>query len=167
METVVLDFSMNASIIHSLSDIDIREKLLKTNIQLSPEFVDIVRKVITIYPIGFVNIEKCALEIVQDGKINTKDIPHFIVIIENIYNIIYCLKETNMDAIKSADITRNALKLVFHLLILEGKIKIKPEEVPKVLNECDFLIDACIGIIFPNTLKKRKCWFSLCRLCRC
>ena len=103
-------------------------------------------------------MEKATIQIIKDGKIDSKDIPNLIVVIQRIYQFIYSLKNTKFDAKKRADITATSLKYLLHLLVLERKIKIDEEKQEEFFTQTDALIDSCIGLLsFPKSLKTKGC----------
>jgi hypothetical protein len=103
------------------------------------------------------DIEKATIQIIKDSKIDSKDIPNLIVVIQRIYQFIYSLKNVKFDAKKRADITGTSLKYILHLLVLERKIKIDEEKQEEFFTQTDALIDSCIGLLsFPYWFIKFK-----------
>jgi hypothetical protein len=142
----------------SLTSLIIRHKLLETKIDLTPEFIDIIKKIISFSPDCFNDIEKAVSEIVKDGKIDSKDIPQFMIVVQKIYQLIYSLKDVKLDAKKRSEITCSVIKFVVHLLVLERKIIIDQDKESQFLTDCDILIDACIGLLsFPKAIKTKGC----------
>ena len=142
----------------SLTSLIIRDKLMKTQVNLSPELIDIVKKILSASPDCFNDIEKAVNEIIKDGKIDSKDIPQFIIVVQNIYQIIYSIKDAKLDAKKRSEFTANVLKFIVHLLVIERKIQVEEEKEAQFLTDCDALIDACIGLLsFPKSIKTKGC----------
>jgi len=143
----------------SLTSQTIRDKLMKTQVNLTPELIEIIKKILSVTPDCFNDIEKAVNEIVKDGKIDSKDIPQFSVVVQRIYKIIYSLKDAKFDSKKRSEFTTSVLKFIIHLLVLEGKIKIEEDKQAQFLTECDALIDACIGLLsFTKSIKTKGCF---------
>jgi hypothetical protein len=153
-----LEHSFISIIEQSLTSLIIRDKLMKTQVNLSPEFIELIKQILSASPDCFNDIEKAVGEIIKDGKIDSKDIPLFIVVVQKMYQIIYSLKAVKIDAKKRSEITCSVLKYIVHLLILERKILIDEDKEAQFLTDCDALIDACIGLLsFPKAIKTKGC----------
>jgi hypothetical protein len=132
--------------------------LMKTEIKLTPELVEIIKNIISQTPNTLLDIEKAVAEIVKDGKINTKDIPQLIIIVQRLYQVIYNLKDKKIDSKKRSEFTATALKFIIQILVLNKKIKIDEDKQVEFLKECEILIDSCIGLLsFPKSLKTKGC----------
>jgi len=130
----------------------------KISIPLTPEVTSIINNIISLTPNTLTDIEKAAIEIIKDGKIDSKDIPNLIIVIQSLYQFIYSLKNVKFDAKKRADVTSSSLKYILHLLVLEKKIKIDEERQAEFLTQMDALIDSCIGLLsYSKSLKTKGC----------
>ena len=130
----------------------------KISIPLTPEVTSIINNIISLTPNTLTDIEKAAIEIIKDGKIDSKDIPNLIIVIQSLYQFIYSLKNIKFDAKKRADVTSSSLKYILHLLVLEKKIKIDEEKQAEFLTQMDALIDSCIGLLsYSKSLKTKGC----------
>ena len=152
---VVLEISEKTLLIlvnESLSSEEIKNKL---SIKLTSQDISFISKIISLTPDALNDVEKALNDIIKDGKIDSKDIPQFIVIIQRIYQIIYNFK---LDSKKCMEMTSTILKYIVHLLVLERKIKVNNEQQPEFLKESDALIDACVGLLsFPKSIKIKGC----------
>jgi hypothetical protein len=152
---VILEISEKTLLIllnESLSSEEIKNKL---SIKLTSQDISFISKIISLTPDALNDVEKAFNDIIKDGKIDSKDIPQFIVIIQRIYQIIYNFK---LDSKKCMEMTSTILKYIVHLLVLERKIKVNNEQQPEFLKESDALIDACIGLLsFPKSIKIKSC----------
>lgn len=145
-------------ITNSLTSSSMKDKLIKTHLELSPELIFVFTKIISVTPDFFNEIEKNVIEIVKDEKINSKDIPQFIIIVQKIYENIYNLKNIKYDSKKRIEIAKQILKFVIHLLVVEEVIKIEKDNQDSFLSDCDILIDACIGLLsFAKSIKINGC----------
>lgn len=130
----------------------------KISIPLTPEVTSIINNIISLTPNTLTDIEKAAIEIIKDGKIDSKDIPSLIIVIKSLYQFIYSLKNVKFDTKKRADVTSSSLKYILHLLVLERKIKIDEEKQAEFLTQMDALIDSCIGLLsYSKSLKINGC----------
>jgi hypothetical protein len=132
----------------------------KVTITLTPEIISIIDNIITLTPNILTDIEKTAIEIIKDGKIDSKDIPNLIVVVQQIYQFIYSLKSIKLDAKKRAHITAEILKYIIHLLVLERKIKFDedPAKIFEFYAQINALIDSCISLLsYSKSLKTKGC----------
>jgi hypothetical protein len=136
------------------------ENMKKKNfIALTPEISSVIKNIISLSPDTLTDIEKAMIETIKDGKIDTKDIPNVIVIIQQIYQFIYSLKNTKFDAKKRADITSTILKYILHILVLERKIKIDEDKQSEFVIQMYYLIDSCVGLLsYSKSLKTKRCF---------
>ena len=131
----------------------------KIAIPITPEVISIINSIISLTPNTLTDIEKAAIEIIKDGKIDSKDIPNLIIVIQSLYQFIYSLKNTKFDAKKRADVTSSSLKYIFHLLVLERKIKIDEDKQSEFFTQMDALIDSCISLLsYSKNLKTKGCF---------
>ena len=134
----------------------------KISIQLTPEVTSVINNIISLTPNTLTDIEKAISEIVKDGRIDSKDVPNLIVVVQKIYQSIYSLKNVKFDAKKRAEITSTSLKYLIHLLVLERKIKIEDDKQAEFLALTDALIDSCISLLsFSKSLKRNVCFKKL------
>lgn len=141
----------------SLENEDMKKKI---TITLTPEIISIINNIISLTPNTLTDIEKATIEIIKDGKIDSKDIPNLIVVVQKIYQFIYSLKSMKLDAKKRAHITAELLKYLIHLLVLERKIKIDEdsEKILEFYTQINALIDSCIGLLsYSKSLKTKGC----------
>jgi len=138
----------------SITSLIIRDKLMKSQVNLTPELIATIKNILSVSPDTFNDIEKAIGDIIKDGKIDSKDIPQFMIVVQKIYQIVYSLKDTK----KHSEMTCSVLKFVVHLLVLERKIIIDEDKETQFLTDCDLLIDACIGLLnFPKSIKTKGC----------
>jgi hypothetical protein len=139
----------------SLENEDIKNKI---SIKLTSEITSIINNIISITPNTLTDIEKAVVEIIKDGKIDSKDIPNIIVVIQRIYQFIYSLKSIKLDAKKRADITGELMKYLIHILVLERKIKIEQDKQSEFLTQTNLLIDSCVDLLsYSKSLKTKGC----------
>lgn len=132
------------------------------SISLTPEVISIINNIISLTPDTLTDIEKVIIEIIKDGKIDSKDIPNIIVVIQRIYQFIYSLKTVKFDTKKRADITAITLKYILHLLVLERKIKIDEDKQTEFFAQIDLLIDSCIDLLsYSKSLQTKGCFKKL------
>jgi len=105
------------------------------------------------------DIEKAIKDITKDGKIDTKDIPNFIIIVQKVYQFIYDTKGLKLDAKKRYEITAESLKCVIYIMVREGKIEFENDDKrTEFLIQTDALIDSCIGLLsFSKKIKPKSC----------
>jgi len=139
----------------SLENNDIKNNI---SIKLTPEIISIINNIISLTPNTLNDIERASAEIIKDSKIDMKDIPNLIIVIQNLYQFIYSSKTVKYDSKKRVEITSTSLKYLIHLLVLERKIKVDDDKKEEFLKEIDALIDSCSNLLsFPKSLKIRGC----------
>lgn len=141
----------------SLVDEEMKKKIA---IPLKPEVISVINSIISLTPNTLTDIEKAIIEIIKDCKIDSKDIPNLIIVVQRIYQFIYSLKNKNFDVKKRADITGESLKYLIHLLVIERKIKIDedPEKIYQFYTQVDALIDSCVDLLsYSKSLKTKGC----------
>jgi len=130
------------------------ETTKKLSIPLTPEVISIINSIITLKPNILTDIEKAIIETIKDGKIDSKDIPNLIIVMQNIYKFVYSLKNVKFDANKRASITGDLLKYFLHVLVIEKKIKIDEEKQVEFLTQIDALISL---LSYSKSLKPKGC----------
>jgi hypothetical protein len=130
----------------------------KIGIHLSKEVVEIINKIVDKTPALLSEIEKSVIEVIKDGKIDAKDIPEFIIIVQILYERLHNLKDILLNSFKCAETSATILKFIIHTLIEERKIKIDEENKAEILSQFDKLIDSCISLLnFQSALKPNAC----------
>ena len=143
----------------SLENEDIKNKI---SVSITPEVTSIINNIISLTPETLTDIEKAAVEIIKDGKIDSKDIPHLIIVIQRIYQFIYSLKLSKLDTKKRADMTSTLLKYLLRLLVLERKINIDENKKAEFFAQADALIESCISLLsYSTSLKTKGCFKKL------
>lgn len=127
--------------------------------KVSPDAIHFISNVISLTPSTMTAIEVAIISIIQDGKIDSKDIPQLIIVVQQIYQYIYSLKNAKFDFAQRCELTSTTLKYIIKMLVLERKIKINPDTQAQVLHDIDALIDSCIGLLrYAKTIKPPSCF---------
>ena len=165
--TKVLEISKeeaNNVVLKTLSDLFL--VFIKTsnnsNIVLSKESIDILNKIINLTPNFLDDVEKSLLEVIKDGKIDSNDLPHLILLIQKLYETIYKIKDMKLDSKTRTVICSEVLKNIAYFLIKERRIPIDEENSDLLLEQINTLIDSCIGLLsFSKSIKVKGCLRSL------
>jgi len=155
---------INEVVSKTLSELflDFIKKSNDSKVVLSKESIDILNKIFSLTPNFLDDIEKSLLEVVKDGKIDSVDIPHLVLLIQKLYKTIYKIKIVNLDTKRITVICGETLKFVSYFLITERRIKIEEKNAILFLEQINTLIDSCVGLLsFPNTVKVKGCFDSL------
>ena len=131
------------------------ETTKKLSIPLTPEVISIINSIITLKPNILTDIEKAIIGTIKDGKIDSKDIPNLIIVMQSIYKFIYSLKNVKVDTNKRASVTGELLKYFLHVLVIEKKIKIDKEKQSEFLIQIDALISL---LSYSKSLKPKGCF---------
>ena len=134
----------------------------KYTIILSNINIDIISKIISQSPYLFNEFEKSIKEIIKDGKINSSDIPQLIILVQQIYQSLYNLKNLKLDSNKRTELTSNIFKFLILILIKERKIIIDENNEENFLKVTYLLIDSCISLLsFSKIIKTKGCVKSI------
>ena len=146
----------------SISDANFEYKFQLT---LDNDVVDMFHKIMALSPNSFVDIQKSLSAIVLDGKINSEDIPQLIVLVKSIYQTINAVKNSKVSATKMTELVGGVIKLAFHVLVKEGKIKIDDDKHSVFLDQFDELVDSCVSLLsFTESLKHVGCFKKWCKM---
>jgi hypothetical protein len=130
----------------------------KIGITISKDVNKIINKIIELNPQLLNDIEKSIKNVLKDGKIDSNDIPEFILIIQILYERLYnnkSLKITNKNIIETC---ATIVKFVIRTLIEERKIEIDIEKKALFIEQLDKLIDSCMCLLnFDNVLMPKGC----------
>jgi len=121
--------------------------LNKISIKLGENDKVILSKILEHSPKIFDNIEESMKKIVIDGKIDSKDIPDIFICIQELYQLIYTFKTYKMNTEKRCELCARIVKMVIHILIEEGIIKVKDDKKIEFLSNTDVLVDSAINLI--------------------
>ena len=137
---------------------DTKKYYKKIGINLSKQVVEIINKILDKTPKLLSEIEKSVSEVIKDNKIDTNDIPEFIIIVQILYERLYNLKDIVLDANKLGETCATILKFIVHTLVEERKIIIEEEKKIVFLKQFDKLIDSCVSLLnFKSALKPQAC----------
>ena len=127
-------------------------------IVLTPEVKKLLEKAQKIDKTHFDNIETFFTQIMKDKKIDTRDLPALIGLVQELFTVYEALKSK----IKASDVG-TILKCIFQLLILykfDGEDYINKEEKENLIASIDTIIVLCIQMIdLKDNNKKLRKWF--------
>lgn len=132
----------------------------KISIKLTPDMINLINNIIKLSPNSLNDIDNSIKKVIKDGKIDSKDIPTLIVIIQDLYCLIYSIKNVKFDNVKRAEVTSSILKFIIHLLVLEKKIVIEDNKQAEFLADTDVLIDNCVKLLSLSKIIKTKGCFK-------
>jgi len=137
---------------------DTKKYYTKIGIYLSKEVVEIINKIIDKSPTLLSEIESAVSSVIKDNKIDTNDIPDFIVIVKKLYQGLHNLKDIVIEVNKRSETCATILKFIIHTLVEERKIIIEEDKKVEILSQFDRLIDSCISLLnFKDILKPKEC----------
>jgi hypothetical protein len=140
----------------SFTSLIIRNELLNTNIVISPELKMVIEKLMAATPDTLNDIEKAVQEIVKDNKIDSKDLPYLIIVVQRIYQVLYGFKDIKMNSGNITKMVSNVLKYLIHLLVINERIIVNDKQ--EFYKNCDTLIDSCVGLLgFSKSIKTKGC----------
>ena len=155
-ELTVIDSNLEVKMI--IETLVAYESKTKINIQLDEKTQSIINKVLKFSPGVLTEIELVFIEIVKDNKIDSADIPNFIVLVQKLYELIYKAKDIHLDSEKTAEVCGTILKFIVRKLVEERKIKIDEENKVVFFLLTDKLIDSCVSLLkFPKLVKGAGC----------
>ena len=134
----------------------------KYTIFINEENLNIINKIISQTPNIFNDIEKSIKEIINDGKINSNDVPQLIILVQIIYQVVYNINDSNINSSKRIEFTANILKFLIKVLVIERKINIEKDKEDEFYKQTDLLIDSCVSLLnYSKAIKPKSCLKSL------
>ena len=130
----------------------------KIGITISKDVIEIINKIIELNPQLLGDIEKSIKEVLKDGKIDSNDIPEFILIIQILYERLHNNKGFKITDKNIIETCSTIIKFVIRTLIEEGKIEIDTEKKTVLIEQLDKLIDSCMCLLnFDKILIPKGC----------
>jgi hypothetical protein len=131
---------------------------------LSKNASNMLLSIVSSSPAVLDNIKNSLMEVISDGKIDSNDIPHFISIIQNLYEIVHNIREFQFDTQAKATICAEVLKFISHFLILDEQIPVAEPMRDIFINQIDCLIDSCVSLLsFQAAISIKGCCLPFCR----
>ena len=131
---------------------------------LSKNASNMLLSIVSSSPQALDNIKHSLIEVISDGKIDSNDIPHFISIIQNLYEIVNSMREFNFDTQAKATICAEVLKFISHFLILNEQIPVAEAYRDIFINQIDCLIDSCVSLLsFQSVINIKGCCLPFCK----
>ena len=131
---------------------------------LSKNASNMLLSIVSSSPAALDNIKHSLMEVISDGKIDSNDIPHFISIIQNLYEIVNSIKEFHFDTQAKATICAEVLKFISHFLILDEQIPVAEAYRDIFINQIDCLIDSCVSLLsFQSVINIKGCCLPFCK----
>ena len=121
--------------------------LNKIGVRINTETKDLLQKMIEKTPSLFNEIENGVVEVLKDNKIDTSDVPQFIILIQILYERVFSQKEVVLKQWKRSETCAILLKFVIHTLAEERNIITDIEKKSAILIQIDTLIDSCISLL--------------------
>jgi len=140
--------------ISTLLRIVITGKLSSLSIPLDKTISAILLELLDETPKTFDRIQESVELIVQDGKLNTADIPQILKLLSELYPLV---KHTKLrpSSLECAKIVGTIIKVVIHVLVNEHKIKVS--NPTQFLKELDKLVDMAIELLsLAKTVKQQS-----------
>lgn len=131
----------------------------KYTIFINEENLNIINKIISQTPNIFNDIEKSIKEIINDGKINSNDVPQLIILVQIIYQVVYNINDSNINSSKRIEFTSNILKFLIKVLVIERKINVEKDKEYEFYKQTDLLIDSCVSLLsYSKSIKPKSCF---------
>jgi hypothetical protein len=119
---------------------------------------NLILKVLDEYGDFFSELEDTLKAILMDSKIDSKDIPSILVLLEKLYSFIYNHKDKKINTDKAAEICGFFIKITIYLLIEKKKLAIEDDKTDDFLEDMEKLITCCVSLIkVTSVLKPKKC----------
>jgi hypothetical protein len=119
---------------------------------------NLILKVLDEYGDFFSELEDTLKAILMDSKIDSKDIPSILVLLEKLYSFIYNHKDKKINTDKAAEICGFFIKITIYLLIEKKKLAIEDDKTDGFLEDMEKLITCCVSLIkVTSVLKPKKC----------
>lgn len=131
----------------------------KTEIPLTPQMEKLMKKLPAVDKKHLENVEGFFNEIMEDKKINMKDLPHLIGLLQEIF-ILYDSLRMKASAQDVSMIIKNLIQLLI-LYKLENSEKLSKEQKEVLLQSLDSVLELCVQMIdLKDTQKKLRKWLG-------
>ena len=137
----------------------------KYNLKIDESAKQVLLAVIKAHPNFFSEVEIILVNITQDNKIDSADIPNIIVLIQKLYILMVDLKSIKLNTVACSETCGSIIKIIIHVLVEEGVVKITTDNKEVFLANVDKLVDACVNLLkFTTQLKPKNClhFFQFC-----
>ena len=141
-----------------LSSLLDNEKLTKfkdtLNISLDDKQVNLLNEIISTHPDFFKEIEELLNNIIRDNKIDSKDIPDIMLLLQKLYELLHNMKDFKFNIEKSTSTIGILTKFVINVFINEEIIKVEPSNRLEIQENLNKLIDVSMNLIKLTTTIK-------------
>jgi hypothetical protein len=137
----------------------------KYKLQIDDSVKKVLLAVMKAHPGFFSEVEVILVNITQDNKIDSADIPNIIVLIQKLYILMVDLKSIKLNTVACSETCGSIIKIIIHVLVEEGVVDITTDNKEVFLANVDKLVDACVNLLkFTTQLKPKSClhFFKFC-----
>lgn len=128
------------------------------NLKIDESVKQVLLAVMKAHPNFFSEVEIILVNITQDNKIDSADIPNIIVLIQKLYILMVDLKSIKLNTVACSETCGSIIKIIIHVLVEEGLVKITTDNKEVFLANVDKLVDACVNLLkFTTQLKPKNC----------
>ena len=132
--------------------------LNKYNLQIDESTRQVLLAVMNSHPDFFSEVELILVNITQDNKIDSADIPNIIVLIQKLYILMVDLKSIKLNTDACSETCGSIIQIIIHVLVEEGVVNIATDNKEVFIANVDKLIDACVNLLkFTTQLKPKNC----------
>ena len=132
--------------------------LSKYNLQIDESVKQVLLAVMKAHPNFFSEVELILVNITQDNKIDSADIPNIIVLIQKLYILMVDLKSIKLNTVTCSETCGSIIKIIIHVLVEEGVVNITTDNKEVFLANVDKLVNACVDLLkFTKQLKPKNC----------
>lgn len=139
--------------------------LSKYNLQIDESTRQVLLAVMKSCPDFFSEVELILVNITQDNKIDSADIPNIIVLIQKLYILMVDLKSIKLNTVTCSETCGSIIKIIIHVLVEEEIVNITTDNKEVFLTNVDKLVNACVNLLkFTTQLKPKSClhFFKFC-----
>jgi len=137
---------------------DASASLGKYNLKIDESVKQVLLAVMKAHPNFFSEVELILVNITQDNKIDSADIPNIIVLIQKLYILMVDLKSIKLTTAACSETCGSIIKIIIHVLVEEGRVKITQDNKDVFLANVDKLVNACVDLLkFTKQLKPKNC----------
>lgn len=121
-------------------------------VEIDEDTQKIILKLLEVSPNIFSSITLCLQKIIKDGKIDSKDVPVLILLVQELYQMIYSVKDLKMTKTEIAEFCGKLLKFCVNQLIEEKIIDITKGELDQLVDSCVLLLTLLKQLKTPSCL---------------
>ena len=133
--------------------------LSKYNLQIDESTKKVLLALMKTNSNFFSEVESIVVNITQDNKIDSADIPNIIILLQKLYILIVDSKSIKLNTVACSETCGTIIKIIIHVLVEDDIVHITTDKKEVFLANVDKLLDSCVSLLkFTKQLKPKSCF---------